>query len=94
MSGAELYRQASLWCGGRVSDLCVHACVCAPLVYVVFVRCSSYNAETWGYGVMGPGSERDHGGIPSCANKQLLTDTLRKEWGFKGCEWEVDAMSV
>ncbi|XP_050393626.1 uncharacterized protein LOC126811774 [Patella vulgata] len=23
-------------------------------------------------------------GIPSCANKQLLTDILRKEWGFKG----------
>ena len=23
-------------------------------------------------------------GIPACANKQLLTDIARKEWGFKG----------
>ena len=23
-------------------------------------------------------------GVPSCANKMLLTDVLRKEWGFKG----------
>ena len=23
-------------------------------------------------------------GIPACANKQLLTDILRNEWGFKG----------
>lgn len=23
-------------------------------------------------------------GIPACANKQLLTDILRSEWGFKG----------
>ena len=23
-------------------------------------------------------------GIPSCANKKLLTDILRKEWGFSG----------
>ena len=23
-------------------------------------------------------------GIPACANKVLLTDILRNEWGFKG----------
>lgn len=23
-------------------------------------------------------------GIPACANKKLLTDILRGEWGFKG----------
>ena len=23
-------------------------------------------------------------GIPACANKKLLTDITRKEWGFKG----------
>ena len=23
-------------------------------------------------------------GVPACANKELLTDITRKEWGFKG----------
>ena len=23
-------------------------------------------------------------GVPACANKKLLTDILRKEWGFRG----------
>lgn len=23
-------------------------------------------------------------GVPACANKKLLTDILRKEWGFEG----------
>lgn len=30
------------------------------------------------------GYEKSHGGLPCCANKMLLTDILRKEWGFDG----------
>lgn len=30
------------------------------------------------------GYAKSHGGLPCCANKMLLTDILRKEWGFNG----------
>ncbi len=30
------------------------------------------------------GGDKAHGGLPCCANKMLLTDILRKEWGFNG----------
>ena len=30
------------------------------------------------------GWNKAHGGLPCCANKMLLTDILRKEWGFNG----------
>lgn len=30
------------------------------------------------------GANDSHGGLPCCANKMLLTDILRKEWGFNG----------
>lgn len=30
------------------------------------------------------GMNKSHGGLPCCANKMLLTDILRKEWGFNG----------
>ncbi len=30
------------------------------------------------------GASAAHGGLPCCANKMLLTDILRKEWGFNG----------
>lgn len=30
------------------------------------------------------GAEKAHGGMPCCANKMLLTDILRTEWGFDG----------
>eukprot|EP00039_Didymoeca_costata_P011358 m.159291 g.159291 ORF g.159291 m.159291 type:complete len:761 (+) comp15146_c1_seq7:120-2402(+) len=42
----------------------------------------SYNAETYGYGLYGKGSQ--NGAIPSCANKGLLTDLARTKWGFNG----------
>ena len=44
----------------------------------------SYNAETYGYGLFGPGSAEQHGAIPSCANKYLMTDLARGAWGFDG----------
>jgi len=44
----------------------------------------SYNAETYGSGVFGPGTEQQHGAIPSCANKGLLNDLVRSQWGFDG----------
>ena len=45
------------------------------------VMCS-YAAVTYGAGVYGAGSQ--HGAIPACANKVLLTDLLRDKWGFNG----------
>lgn len=30
------------------------------------------------------GSDKSHGGLPCAGNKMLLTDILRKEWGFSG----------
>lgn len=30
------------------------------------------------------GASKSHGGLPCCANKMLLTDILRNEWGFNG----------
>jgi beta-glucosidase-like glycosyl hydrolase len=44
----------------------------------------SYNAETYGSGLEGNGSAAQHGAIPSCANKGLLTDLARTQWGFDG----------
>jgi len=42
----------------------------------------SYNAETYGYGIDGEGTQG--GAIPSCANKGLLNDLAREKWGFNG----------
>eukprot|EP00660_Eupelagonema_oceanica_P016363 gene16363-5692_t len=42
----------------------------------------SYNAETFGYGLNGKGTQG--GAIPSCANKYSMTDLARKAWGFNG----------
>ena len=55
----------------------------------------SYNAETYGSGLFGSGTQG--GAIPSCANKGLLTDTARGAWGFRGyvtgdCEAAVGVM--
>ena len=38
----------------------------------------SYNAETYGYGLYGNGTQG--GAIPSCANKYLMTDLAREKW--------------
>lgn len=51
----------------------------------------SYNSETYGTGLFGPGTAAaddaqggQHKGVPSCANSYLLTDLARKKWGFDG----------
>ena len=50
----------------------------------------SYNDETFGYGTYANGSTppgpnpSQYEGVPSCANKGLLTDLARNEWGFDG----------
>ena len=43
----------------------------------------SYNGETFGYGIYGNNTwaPDQHGAVPSCANKYLLDDLLRGEWG-------------
>lgn len=41
-----------------------------------------YNAETYGSGLYGPGSQG--GAIPSCANLYTMTTVARGEWGFDG----------
>ena len=51
--------------------------------HAVGIMCS-YNAETYGYGLLGPGSTAQHGAIPSCANKYLMNDLARDTWGFDG----------
>ena len=47
----------------------------------VGIMCS-YNAETYGEGVFGAGTQG--GAIPSCANKGILNDLARGKWGFDG----------
>ena len=47
----------------------------------VGIMCS-YNAETYGEGIFGPGTQG--GAIPSCANKGILNDLARGKWGFDG----------
>ena len=42
----------------------------------------SYNAETYGEGIYGKGNQG--GAIPSCANKGILNDLARDQWGFDG----------
>lgn len=49
----------------------------------VGIMCS-YNAETYGSGIYGPGDNDQHGAIPSCANKGILNDLAREKWGFNG----------
>jgi len=55
----------------------------------------SYNAETYGAGVLGPSAAPGQAGaVPSCANRGLLTELARETWGFDGyvtsdC-WAVD----
>ena len=46
----------------------------------------SYNEETYGYGTYGNSSStpEQYDGVPSCANKGLLTDLARNTWGFNG----------
>ena len=44
----------------------------------------SYNAETYGSGIFGRGTEEQHGAIPSCANQGLLNKLIRDQWGFDG----------
>ena len=44
----------------------------------------SYNAETYGSGIFGNGTEEQHGAIPSCANQGLLNKLIRDQWGFDG----------
>ncbi len=47
----------------------------------MYLRCS-YNAESYGEGIYGTGTQG--GAIPSCANKGILNDLARDEWGFDG----------
>ena len=42
----------------------------------------SYNAETYGYGTVGNGTQG--GAVPSCANKYIMNDLARDQWGFDG----------
>jgi len=42
----------------------------------------SYNAESYGDGIYGKGVQ--NGAIPSCANKGILNDLARAQWGFDG----------
>ena len=51
-------------------------------------RCRlQYNDETFGYGVYGNGSETpgQYNGVPSCANKGLLTDLARDKVRPRHC---------
>jgi hypothetical protein len=64
----------------------------APTIPIFFAQTTthtlrrgpSYNAETWGEGIYGPGTASQSGAIPSCANKGILNDLARDKWGFNG----------
>jgi len=83
ISTAKHFAVYSIPAGGRDG-----ACRTAPSVTTQEFR--SLFLEPWRMAVQEAGmlglmvSYNEYNGIPSCANSHLLTDILRKEWGFKG----------
>ena len=56
---------------------------------IIYIYAYSYNDETFGYidlnkSLNAASSPQPYAGVPSCANKGLLTDLARKQWGFNG----------
>ena len=60
------------------------ACVREADVKSVMAAYNAFSIDPTETDVIGRGYTEAHGGLPCPANKMLLTDILRKEWGFSG----------
>ena len=60
------------------------ACVREADVKSIMAAYNAFSIDPTETDVTGRGYKDAHGGLPSPANKMLLTDILRKEWGFSG----------
>lgn len=60
------------------------ACVREADVKSIMAAYNAFSIDPSETDITGRGYTEAHGGLPSPANKMLLTDILRKEWGFTG----------